>query len=46
MKSIRDKGKLIIDEGGPSQTSLTFVIEPEKNLRKNCTCVSAKKKDS
>jgi len=35
MKSIRDKGKLIVDEGGRSQIGLTFVIELEKNLGKN-----------
>jgi hypothetical protein len=35
MKSIRDKGKLIVDEGGPSQIGLTFVTKLEKNLGKN-----------
>jgi len=34
MKSIRDKGKLIVDEGGTSQIGLTFVIELEKTLEK------------
>jgi len=33
-KSKRGKGKLIVDEGGPSQIGLTFVAELEKNLGK------------
>jgi len=33
MKSIKDKGKLVTDEGGPSQIDLTLTIEIGKTLK-------------
>jgi hypothetical protein len=33
MRSIKDKGKLVMDEGGPSQFDLTLTIELEKTLK-------------
>lgn len=33
MRSIKDKGKLVMDEGGPSQNDLTPTIEPRKTSK-------------
>ncbi len=33
MRSIKDKGKLVMDEGGPSQIELTLTIGLGKTLK-------------
>ncbi len=33
MKSIKNKGKLVMDEGDPSQIDLTFIIELGKTSK-------------